>query len=155
MIESPQLVVPVTCTLCNKQIQAPSRIYQADGKTPTHEMMMFGQKGSAHIAKQHHDTVTENMAWIQMLDSYLAMRAFDLTAAPELHRETDKMRHALHRLTRAVRVTDAKLAAKVLSLGLLDKAQAAAVLEMFTELRDVYEERGLHLAPVVSLDIPA
>ena len=43
-----------------------------------------------------------------------------------------------------MRVSDTNLMKKVSELGLLSTKDQTAVLEMFTEMRDLYEERGLH-----------
>lgn len=136
------LILPARCKLCQKEFALPPQIYELGTNTPTADLIKFSQRVSNHLLKQHPERVKLNLAIYQMYDSYSVLACFHLTGP--LAGEFDKMRHQLHKHTRLVKVSDQKLLAKVAGLGLLNRADQQRVLEMITEMRDIYEEKGLH-----------
>jgi hypothetical protein len=120
----------------------PVQIYELGTNTPTPELMKFSHSLSQHLIKKHPERVNLNLAIYQMYDSYSVLACFVLSGPLQI--EYDKMRHQLHKNTRLVRVSDQKLIEKVTALGLLSSRDQQAVLQMFTEMRDIYEEIGLH-----------
>lgn len=136
------LMLPARCKLCGQDFQMPAQLYELGTTTPTAELMKFSQRISTHLATKHKDRVNLNLAIYQMYDSYSVLACFNLSGP--LARECDKMRHQLHKHTRLMRVSDTGLMKKVSELGLLSTKDQEAVLAMFTEMRDLYEERGLH-----------
>lgn len=120
----------------------PAQLYELGTTTPTDELLKFSQKVSTHLTKIHPERVALNFAIYQMFDSYSVLACFHLNGP--LLVEFDKMRHQLHKHTRYLRVSDNKLLEKVASLGLLSTIDQQKVLKMYTEMRDLYEERGLY-----------
>jgi hypothetical protein len=92
--------------------------------------------------KAHPERINLNMAVYQMWDSYSVLACFTLSG--QLAVDRDKMRHQLHKNTRLMRVSDQKLFERVANLKLINPAEQSRVLELLTEMRDLYEERGLH-----------
>lgn len=136
------LTLPARCKLCGKEFTMPAQLYELGTSQPTPDLMKFSQRISTHLASKHPDRVNLNLAIYQMYDSYSVLACFNLTGP--LAKEYDKMRHQLHKHTRLMRVSDQKLMHKVAELHLLSSTDQQAVLAMFTEMRDLYEERGLH-----------
>lgn len=137
-----RVLIPAQCKLCGKAFALPVQLYELGSNTPTADLMKFSQDVSLHLSKQHPERVNLNLAIYQMYDSYSVLACIRL--AGPLAGEFDKMRHQLHKHTRLVRVTDQKLIERVMGLGLLSSKDQQAVLELLTEFRDIYEERGLH-----------
>jgi hypothetical protein len=136
------LALPARCKLCGKEFPLPGQLYELGTTTPSPELMKFSQRISTHLANRHKDRVNLNLAIYQMYDSYSVLACFNL--AGPLAKEFDKMRHQLHKHTRLLRVSDQKLMQKVAELHLISAKDQEAVLNMITEMRDMYEERGLH-----------
>lgn len=136
------IVLPARCKLCQQEFPMPTQLYELGTTQATPELMKFSQRISQHLAKKHPERVNLNLAIYQMYDSYSVLACFALYGP--LQNEYDKMRHQLHKHTRLIRISNAKLIERVTQLGLLNVNDQARVLELVTEMRDIYEERGLH-----------
>ena len=92
-----------------------------------------------HVTSEHRQLILEYPALQAALGTILLMRHFAIHD-PEFLRQLDPVRHQIHDLTRARKVSDETIAAKV-SLLALDPEKHASVVALLKEIRDVLEER--------------
>lgn len=92
-----------------------------------------------HLQQHHQPIAIHAMLQGEQLKGVLVLHNFKLN--DELTQEGDRIRHAVHRATRAVNVPDDKIAAQVASLG-LEAATAARVEAMMRQMRDVLTEEN-------------
>jgi hypothetical protein len=101
-----------------------------------------------HLARAHPMEAQAAMMEAAALTGWMYLKHFQ-SYDPEMIRQMDQTRHTLHARTRMISITDEKIRQRVDEIpGLTNMSMPAEqrelVIQLITEVRDVYEERGLH-----------
>lgn len=127
-----------SCLECGKKFKSTIAV-PLIGQPPGAQYAKFANDLVNHAVTEHRQAVLEYPILQASLGTILLMRHFSIHDA-EFLKQLDPVRHRIHELTRARRVSDETIQAKV-SLLALDEEKHASVVALLKEMRDVLEER--------------
>lgn len=146
------VITETTCVHCGDKL-TPDQVKvtgpggkQAAGLVidPHQRFSMFLQLLVQHALTRHPEKTSADFMRGQAFGTVLMIGNHYRSPDEDLTKYRDQIRHMVHELSRKNKVSDSTIEAKVKELGLHSLTDEQLVIELITQFRYVYEERGLY-----------
>ena len=118
---------------------------------PQERIVKFVTALMGHVQKKHPEQMEQISGAIQQYMGYMIVAVFEV-ADPKLLEMQEAIRHALHKFTQRVVITDEQIAARVRSLGLPPEVEEG-IDTLIRDMRDLLTESGRY-APTQQTEKP-
>lgn len=145
-----EIVVPINCRLCSRKFTPPAGVDLSE--TPDQRTAKFVMKLSTHLRESHPNEFKAAAIAGQEYGGMLMMKFFGVNAG--VLNQVEQTRWRIHQATRAVQVSDDRIAIRVTELFAKTHTEAElresfsgdglgmAVVNLLREMRDVLTEAG-------------